>query len=79
MEGDGAQVRILLGALQVDKGLHWLARVGALTNQPDDLLVVEAEVRKLLEGFFSAVAGAGQLPISFQLLEYQMCCGGWLI
>ena len=43
-EGDGAQVRILLGALQVDRRLHWLARVGALTNHPNDLLVVEADV-----------------------------------
>ena len=44
VEGDGAQVRILLGASQVDRRLHWLDRVGALTDLSDDLLVVEAEV-----------------------------------
>ena len=81
VEGDGTQVGILLGSSQVDRGLHWLARVGALTNRPDDLLVVEADVRgeEALGGLLlssgrhrGAVADLGSLPVHVDASDGQL-------
>ena len=81
VEGDGTQVRIRLGAHQVARGLHWLARVGALTNQPNDLLVVEADVggEEALGGLLlrsgrrrGAVANLGALAVHVDASDGQL-------